>query len=57
MDVHGWLLIHGMVVVGDNSHFGGAVHASFENDHVGLETVRGTLEALADLVRVIAGLK
>jgi len=49
-DVHAWMLIHGMVVVGDNSHFGGTVQAPFDDDETGGDTVRGTLEALGALL-------
>lgn len=49
-DVHAWMLIHGMVVVGDNSHFGGTVQAPFEGDETGGDTVKGTLEAMGDLL-------
>ncbi len=49
------MLIHGMVVVGDNSHFGGTVQAPFEKDEVGGETVKGTLEAMKSLLSRISG--
>ena len=52
-DVHAWMLIHGMVVVGDNSHFGGTVQAPFSDDETGGATVRGTLEALGALLERI----
>jgi multimeric flavodoxin WrbA len=49
-DIHAWMLIHGMVLVGDNSHFGGTVQAPFEDDSTGGETVQGTLEAMKSLL-------
>lgn len=49
--VHAWMLVHGMVVVGDDSHFGGTVHNPLEEDGVGDETVRGTLGALDNLLQ------
>ncbi|HOO71102.1 MAG TPA: flavodoxin family protein [Spirochaetota bacterium] len=53
-DVHAWMFIHGMLVVGDNSHFGGTVYAPFEDDDIGRETVNGTLTALADIIKRLA---
>ncbi len=49
-DAHAWMLIHGMVIVGDNSHFGGTVRNPFEEDGPGGETVKGTLEAMKSLL-------
>ena len=40
--IHQAMLIHGMVVVGDASHFGGIVHAPLEEDREGAKTVRNT---------------
>lgn len=54
-DIHAWMLIHGMVVVGDNSHFGGTVQALFEDDTTGGETVQGTLEAMKSLLARVGG--
>ncbi len=44
--VHQALLIHGMVVVGDSSHFGGIVHAPFAEDKIGKKTVEDTVKTL-----------
>lgn len=49
-NIHSWMLIHGMVIVGDNSHFGGTVHNPFKDDSFGEGTVSGTFEAMADLI-------
>jgi len=42
--------IHGMIVVGDNSHFGGIVHAPFENNDAGKMTVKETIYKVCDLL-------
>lgn len=47
-DIHSWMLIHGMHVVGDNSHFGGTVVSEFEYDTIGKETVQGVVEAFSE---------
>lgn len=47
-DIHSWMFIQGMVVVGDNSHFGGTVQSEFEDDEFGKGTVDGVIEALND---------
>jgi multimeric flavodoxin WrbA len=49
-DIHSWMLIHGMVIVGDNSHFGGIVHNPLEKDEAGDMTIDGTLQAVSDLL-------
>jgi len=49
--VHSWMLIHGMVVVGDNKNFGGAVLDPLENDEIGRQTVFDTFEAVNSLLR------
>jgi len=48
--LHAWMLIHGMIIVGDNNHFGGTVQAPLENDNFGLETIEGTVKALENLL-------
>ncbi len=47
--MHAWMLVHGMVVVGDNNHFGGTIHRTLE-DEVGSATMQATFEAVADLL-------
>ncbi len=49
-DIHSWMLIHGMVIVGDNSHFGGIVHNPLAKDEPGDMTIDGTLQAVSDLL-------
>ncbi|MFW6449639.1 MAG: flavodoxin family protein [Nanoarchaeota archaeon] len=45
-DIHSWMFIQGMVVVGDNSHFGGAVVSDFKDDETGKDTVDGVIDAV-----------
>ena len=42
--------IHGMIVVGDNNHFGGAVAAPFEEDDIGKKTVDDTIDKVCELL-------
>jgi multimeric flavodoxin WrbA len=51
--IHDWMHIHGMIVVGDNSHFGGLVHAPAESDEVGMQTVRDTIGKICDVLGMI----
>jgi multimeric flavodoxin WrbA len=48
--IHDWMHIHGMIVVGDNSHFGGiAVRPAIE-DKMGQETIRATANKICDVL-------
>jgi multimeric flavodoxin WrbA len=49
-DIHAWMLVHGMVLVGDNNHFGGTVHNPLENDEFGNSTSENTFSAIKDLL-------
>ncbi len=51
--IHDWMHIHGMIVVGDNSHFGGIVYAPAESDIVGMQTVVDTMGKICDLLEMI----
>ena len=51
--IHSWMHIHGMIVVGDNNHFGGTVVVPFEEDDFGKKTVDDTLEKVFGLVTKI----
>ena len=51
--IHDWMHIHGMIVVGDNNHFGGIVHAPAESDTVGMQTVVDTINKICDLLEMI----
>ncbi|MHC1631117.1 MAG: flavodoxin family protein [Methanotrichaceae archaeon] len=46
-----WMHIQGMIVVGDNNHFGGIAVAPAQEDEIGLETVRGTASKLCDVLK------
>ncbi len=48
--IHAWMHIHGMIVVGDNSHFGGIAVRPAEKDDIGLATVDATANKLCDLL-------
>lgn len=47
-DIQNWMFIHGMMVVGDNRHFGGTVCGPLEGDTEGMETVEQTFAAVCD---------
>ncbi len=51
-DIHSWMLIHGMLIAGDNSHFGGTVVSEFEDDKIGKETVDGVVESISSYFKV-----
>ena len=46
--IHAWMHIHGMIVVGDNSHFGGIAIKDVDSDEEGLKTVDDTANKLCD---------
>ena len=48
--IHNWMHIHGMIVVGDNNHFGGIVVSPFKEDAIGKKTVDDTMEKVCDLL-------
>jgi len=48
--VHAWMHIHGMIVVGDNSHFGGIAVRPAAEDRVGRKTVAASANKLCDLL-------
>jgi multimeric flavodoxin WrbA len=50
LSIHAWMLVHGMVIVGDNNHFGGTVHNPMEKDETGMATAMGTFSAVADML-------
>lgn len=52
--IHAWMHIHGMIVVGDNSHFGGIAVRPARDDSLGLETVQASAGKLCDLLDRIA---
>ncbi|HIH69319.1 flavodoxin family protein [Methermicoccus shengliensis] len=51
--VHAWMHISGMVVVGDDSHFGGTVVHPYAEDEFGRQTVRNTASKLCDVLDML----
>jgi multimeric flavodoxin WrbA len=51
--IHAWMHIQGMVVVGDNSHFGGAAVRPASEDRIGLQAVTSSASKLCDLLEKI----
>jgi len=46
--IHAWMHIHGMLVVGDSSHFGGILVKPIEKDEAGLKTVSDTVNMVCE---------
>jgi len=46
--IHAWMHIHGMLVVGDSSHFGGILVKPVESDEVGIKTVSDTVDMVCE---------
>ncbi|VVB95402.1 Iron-sulfur flavoprotein [uncultured archaeon] len=46
--IHSWMHIHGMIVVGDMSHFGGIAVKPVESDEAGSKTIRDTVNMVCD---------
>lgn len=51
--IHDWMHIHGMIIVGDNAHFGGITWNPIEEDTVGMQTVLDTAAKLCDVLELI----
>jgi multimeric flavodoxin WrbA len=51
--IHDWMHIHGMIVVGDNAHFGGIAWNPSEEDDVGMKTVLETANKVCDVLELI----
>ncbi|HHV25314.1 MAG: flavodoxin family protein [Methanosarcina sp.] len=51
--IHDWMHIHGMIVVGDNAHFGGITWNPVEEDTVGMQTVLETAKKLFDVLELL----
>ena len=49
--IHAAMLIHGMVVVGDNSHFGGIANDPSEVDKTGMQTVENTVHTVIETLK------
>jgi len=48
--IHNWMHIHGMIVVGDNNHFGGIIVVPFEEDDIGKKTIDDTVDKVCWLL-------
>lgn len=48
--IHSAMHVNGMIVVGDNNHFGGTVVVPFEEDETGKQTVTDTVNKICDLL-------
>ncbi|NJD77856.1 MAG: flavodoxin family protein [Candidatus Methanoperedens sp.] len=46
--IHSWMHIHGMIVVGDRSHFGGIAVRPVESDDVGSKTISDTVNMVCE---------
>ena len=51
--IHDWMHIHGMIIVGDDAHFGGIAWNPVEEDAVGMQTVRDTAAKLCDALEIM----
>jgi multimeric flavodoxin WrbA len=51
--IHDWMHIQGMIVVGDNAHFGGITWNPAEEDSIGMQTVSETAKKLCEVVELI----
>ena len=50
LDVMAFMHIHGMIVVGDDNHFGATGYSPFSKDKFGQETVKSTTEKVCRLL-------
>ncbi len=48
--VHAWMLVHGMIVVGDDAHFGGIAVRPAAEDRIGRKTVVASANKVCDLL-------
>ena len=51
--IHCCRQIHGMIVVGDNNHFGGIVVSPFDKDEVGKRTVDDTVDKVCEVLSMV----
>jgi multimeric flavodoxin WrbA len=51
--IHAFMHIHGMIVVGDDSHFGGIVVFPFEKDEEGKKTIERTVNKVVEVLKMI----
>lgn len=50
-NIHASMLVHGAVIVGDNSHFGGTLHNPMEKDDFGSTTLKGVLGSVKEILQ------
>ncbi|HED00577.1 MAG TPA: flavodoxin family protein [Proteobacteria bacterium] len=53
--IHAWMHIHGMIVVGDDNHFGGIAQAPIGKDEEGRRTIEATARKLCQTLRRLTG--
>ncbi len=51
--IQNFMHIHGMIVVGDNNHFGGACTDPFDEDDIGKKTVDDTVNKVCNILKKI----
>jgi len=51
--IHSWMHIHGMIIAGDNNHFGGTAMVPFKEDDFGKKTVDDTVDKVCNLLNKI----
>lgn len=51
--IHSWMHIQGMMVVGNNSHFGGTLTAPITEDDDGMKTLVETTKKVCDTLRML----
>ncbi|MFQ6055450.1 MAG: flavodoxin family protein [Methanosarcinales archaeon] len=51
--IQDWMHIHGMIVVGDNNHFGGILQAPIEKDEIGLQTATDTANKVCEVLNLV----
>ncbi|MGB9927119.1 MAG: flavodoxin family protein [Methanosarcina sp.] len=51
--IHDWMHIHGMIIVGDNAHFGGIAWNPIHEDLIGMQTVIETAKKLCDVLELM----
>lgn len=53
--IHAWMHIHGLIVVGDDNHFGGIVVAPIDKDEEGRKTIEAATRKLCRSLRFFTG--
>ena len=51
--IHSFMHIHGMLVIGDNNHFGGTIAVPFKEDDFGKKTVEDTINKVCNILSKI----